>query len=662
MMMMMMMMKKSLLLSLLLLLKPLQLRFLVVLTVGTWSGVSTNAEEFHAGRDDDVEQYNGDGGEQDEDQDQEEDYDDYDDECRDELDAETCRALAASDMDDIDDDDSLGTDRAGCISNFERMRDDCARTCFLCDNVYNVTSAGFYVRNMYSKVPQRILFFSKTRTTAATTATTKRNEQDEEDDELEPEDSRARLIRVDKYMFHTVYHDENETSSESSYKRHRLSCRNEVPDCILQAANGACDAQGDTRRQYMLQHCRPACLACQKDDDDEVVPDDGYYSVDGMSSRRDFGISNSRGRGNGRDTGQANKFHHQHQQRQQPCSLPKDPQEGNVWQPGTAHHMFRQIVKNSSSGSSSAAGSATTKFTIHLQPRRSFNPLQPIATANEPWIVALDDFLTLAQCDALIELGEQEQAPFTSSSASASSSLSSLRDVKHTPHSDDDDDDDDDDDSDRHINDDDDAFETAVCLSGHCREHFVMVQVLEKIRQVTGIPMENYEHLQWQKYKGRNTTTTATTADPEVELQHDYVPYHLTRFQGPRILTVFLYLNDVLSNNHNDKEVGTLKFPNLDVVSEPIAKRLSLKWNQPTPQPHPVFHFLPLLLIFSCCVFAGQTVAPKRGSAVIWPNVYDAHPLARDLRTEYHLIPPFEEQGGGIQYGAYMFLYSTFAK
>jgi prolyl 4-hydroxylase len=43
-------------------------------------------------------------------------------------------------------------------------------------------------------------------------------------------------------------------------------------------------------------------------------------------------------------------------------------------------------------------------------------------------------------------------------------------------------------------------------------------------------------------------------------VHHDYIDYHQTRNEGVRILTIFLYLNDVEAG-------GGTNFPNLNIVS-----------------------------------------------------------------------------------------------
>jgi prolyl 4-hydroxylase len=81
---------------------------------------------------------------------------------------------------------------------------------------------------------------------------------------------------------------------------------------------------------------------------------------------------------------------------------------------------------------------------------------------------------------------------------------------------------------------------------------------------------------------------------------HDYIDFEVNRQQGPRILTVYLYLNDV------DAGGGT-NFPDLDI-----------------------------------------TCMPKRGRALLWPSVLNDDPLTMDPRT-FHQALPVE---GGIKYGA----------
>ena len=72
---------------------------------------------------------------------------------------------------------------------------------------------------------------------------------------------------------------------------------------------------------------------------------------------------------------------------------------------------------------------------------------------------------------------------------------------------------------------------------------------------------------------------------------HDYIHAEWERPQGPRALTVFMYLNDVAGGG------GT--------------------------------HFNRLNL----------TVMPKRGKVVVWPSILDEDPLEWDERTHHEALP-----------------------
>lgn len=80
---------------------------------------------------------------------------------------------------------------------------------------------------------------------------------------------------------------------------------------------------------------------------------------------------------------------------------------------------------------------------------------------------------------------------------------------------------------------------------------------------------------------------------------HDYLDLQLERNQGARMLTVYIYLNDVTTG-------GGTRFPDLNV-----------------------------------------TVTPKQGRAVIWPSVLDSDTSKRDPRTEHEALPVEE----GIKFG-----------
>ena len=76
--------------------------------------------------------------------------------------------------------------------------------------------------------------------------------------------------------------------------------------------------------------------------------------------------------------------------------------------------------------------------------------------------------------------------------------------------------------------------ENAWCKS-RCYNDRVTQHVLEKMTNVTQIHDNHAEYLQLLKYEVGEFYKT----------HHDYIPPQKMRAQGVRILTVFLYLNDV---------------------------------------------------------------------------------------------------------------------
>jgi prolyl 4-hydroxylase len=114
----------------------------------------------------------------------------------------------------------------------------------------------------------------------------------------------------------------------------------------------------------------------------------------------------------------------------------------------------------------------------------------------------------------------------------------------------------------------------AWCI-GKCYEDPVAKRVAERISNITGIPETNSENLQLLRY----------TSGQYYQTHSDYIDYQRERQCGVRILTFYMYLNDV-------EHGGGTAFPALNL-----------------------------------------TVTPKRGRAVLWPSVLDEDPNAKDPRT-----------------------------
>jgi prolyl 4-hydroxylase len=115
-------------------------------------------------------------------------------------------------------------------------------------------------------------------------------------------------------------------------------------------------------------------------------------------------------------------------------------------------------------------------------------------------------------------------------------------------------------------------------------------RVMERIQNITNTPEPNSEFLQLLRYEEGQF----------YQQHHDYIGHQRERQEGVRILTVFLYLNDV-------EEGGGTNFPKLNL-----------------------------------------TVLPKRGRALLWPSVLNEDPNAQDPRTDHQALPVIK----GIKYGA----------
>jgi prolyl 4-hydroxylase len=114
--------------------------------------------------------------------------------------------------------------------------------------------------------------------------------------------------------------------------------------------------------------------------------------------------------------------------------------------------------------------------------------------------------------------------------------------------------------------------------------------VIRAVENITGIPDGNSEY--WQLLQYFETQYYHN--------HHDFIPHHLQRSQGARILTSFMYLNDVEAG-------GGTHFSQLDI-----------------------------------------TVQPKQGRVLLWPSVMDNNPDRKDSRTHHEALPVEK----GVKYAA----------
>jgi len=193
------------------------------------------------------------------------------------------------------------------------------------------------------------------------------------------------------------------------------------------------------------------------------------------------------------------------------CISTRCPSEENlppdVWVSGSLDRMFHNLATH-------------PYYQEQYKPQVILRPGMPSGEEEDaPWVVVVDDFLTPEETETLIKLGV-ERGYERSETVGDYDYLSDQR-----------------------------TSSTTWCLDD-CFENAVTKQVLQKIENLTAIPDLHGEYLQMLKYEetqfyGRH---------------HDYLEHHLQRAAGVRLLTVFLYLNDV-------EEGGGTRFSTLDVVS-----------------------------------------------------------------------------------------------
>lgn len=135
----------------------------------------------------------------------------------------------------------------------------------------------------------------------------------------------------------------------------------------------------------------------------------------------------------------------------------------------------------------------------------------------------------------------------------------------------------------------------AWCQVPPCVGHPLVNRVHERVVNLTGVPKENAEFFQVLKYEPGQF----------YKVHHDQNA-HPDSLMGVRLFTFFIYLR-------SPEAGGATYFPNLNI-----------------------------------------TVAPKAGSALIWPNVKDHDLRASDMRTEHEALPPH----AGRKYSANLWLHN----
>lgn len=123
-----------------------------------------------------------------------------------------------------------------------------------------------------------------------------------------------------------------------------------------------------------------------------------------------------------------------------------------------------------------------------------------------------------------------------------------------------------------------------------CLQNEHVQAVTERVAAVTGIPQTNAEFAQLLEYQPCEHETS-----PDCQFyrrHHDYIDVDVTRQQGVRILTLFIYLSNVTAGGHT-------KF----FTDPPLSVR------------------------------------PQAGRAVLWASVREEDPHRKDERTDHEAQP-----------------------
>lgn len=239
---------------------------------------------------------------------------------------------------------------------------------------------------------------------------------------------------------------------------------------------------------------------------------------------------------------------------------PLDPDAPNVWKPGDVDRFFRGVVGNSD----------FDKFKPHVHSRPDYADGDNETTATYqigPWVVTFDNFISDEEADRLIELGATEGYKRSSDVGKMRFDGTFENNVNNGRTS-----------------------ENAWCQHS-CYNDTMAQEVMRRIAEVTKTPEKNSEYLQLLRYQEGQYYQT----------HHDYIGYQVDRQPGVRIMTFYMYLNDV-------EEGGGTQFPRLDAL----------------------------------------TVMPKKGRALLWPSVLDEDPNVQDDRTHHQAMPVTR----GVKYGA----------
>lgn len=216
----------------------------------------------------------------------------------------------------------------------------------------------------------------------------------------------------------------------------------------------------------------------------------------------------------------------------------------------------------------------------------NFPELEPEFISLNPPIVVFDKFTTPEEADTFVKMGRGKYTRSTGLEVKSDGTYKSVETQIRTSSN-------------------------TWCQHKYCLTNPDVERVTDRVSNVTGVPSHNFEFAQLLYYHACKSERDMNCSF--YRRHHDYISADKYKNQGVRILTMFIYLNDV--------EQGGFT---------------SFYMNR-----------------------TGLSVQPKKGRAILWPNVLENDPHTIDTRTEHEAHPVLKGEKYGANFWIHQYDFKT---